>query len=232
MIKIRPSKERGHADHGWLESYHTFSFAGYQDLKYMGFRTFRVINEDGVTPAEGFGTHPHRDMEIITYVLEGALEHRDSMGNGSMIRPGEIQIMSAGTGVSHSEYNHSKEDPVHFLQIWILPQQHGLKPSYQQRKIDIEKRLGHLILIAGKDGSENSAVIHQDVDLYAGMLSAGDKVSFPLGSQRYAWLQVARGALTLNGNALNSGDGAAMGNEKNLHIKATEDTELLLFDLG
>lgn len=232
MIKIRPSQERGHASHGWLDSYHTFSFAGYQDLKHMGFRTLRVINEDQVKPGEGFGTHPHQDMEIITYVLEGALEHKDSMGNGSIIRPGEIQVMSAGTGITHSEFNYSKEEAVHLLQIWILPEKRGLKPSYEQHKIDMEKKMGQLNLIVSQNGRNNSATIHQDADLYLAVLAKGDEVAHTLRAERYAWVQVARGSIQLNGLNLKAGDGAAAGDEDVLKIKAKEGSELLLFDLA
>lgn len=232
MIKLRPSKERGHANHGWLDSYHTFSFAGYQDLKHMGFRSLRVINEDWVKPGEGFGTHPHQDMEIITYVLEGALEHKDSMGNGSIIRPGDIQVMCAGKGITHSEFNHSKEKPVHLLQIWILPEKRGLKPSYEQHKIDMEKKMGQLNLIVSPDGSQESAVIHQDAKLYLSVLAKGDAVTHGLGRKRFAWVQVARGSIQFNDLDLKTGDGAAVGDETELKIKAKEDSEILLFDLA
>ena len=232
MIKVRPSLERGHANHGWLESYHTFSFAGYQDLEHMGFRSLRVINEDWVKPKEGFGMHPHKDMEIITYVLEGALEHKDSMGNGSVIRHGEIQVMSAGTGVTHSEFNHSKDETVHLMQIWILPEKRGIKPRYDQQKIDVDKKRGTLNLIVGHDGRDNSVKIHQDVDLYAAMLTKGDQITYELNEERYAWIQVAHGHIVLNSQHLKAGDGAAIGDENKLAIKAQESSEILLFDLA
>ena len=231
MITRRPSQERGHARHGWLNSYHTFSFADYYDPHHMGFRTLRVINEDRVQPGKGFGTHPHRDMEIISYVLEGALEHKDSLGTGSVIRPGEVQRMSAGTGVTHSEFNSSQTEPVHFLQIWILPEQTGLPPSYEQRAFPTEEKRGNLRLVASHDGHDGSLAIHQAVDLYVSLLAPGEAVSHLLIPGRHAWIQVARGALLLNDVTLSAGDGAAVSDVSRLTVTATDQAEVLLFDL-
>ena len=232
MIELRKSSERGIADHGWLYSRHTFSFADYFDPNHMGFGPLRVINEDRVQPGQGFGTHGHRDMEIITYVLEGALEHRDSLGTGSVIRPGDVQIMSAGTGIRHSEFNHSKTEAVHFLQIWIIPDRDGIAPRYDQKRFDDEMKRGRLRLVGSRDGTAGSIVIYQDVQLLASALNLGDEVTHALSADRKAWLQVARGALELNGRVLESGDGAAVENELNLGIIAQRnDTEFLLFDL-
>jgi redox-sensitive bicupin YhaK (pirin superfamily) len=231
MIVKRPAQERGRADFGWLDSRHTFSFGEYYDSRYMGFRALRVINEDRVKPGYGFPTHPHRDMEIISYVLEGALAHRDSMGTGSVIRPGDVQRMSAGTGVLHSEMNPSTTEPVHFLQIWLMPEQRGIKPSYEEKRFDTAEKQGRLRLVASRDAREGALAIHQDVDLYAGVFDPGAGTRFELRLGRYAWLQVARGALTLNGEALSQGDGAAVSDETALDMSATEDTEVLLFDL-
>lgn len=232
MITVRKAQERGHANHGWLDSHHTFSFANYYDPKHMGFRALRVINEDRVSPGMGFGTHGHRDMEIITYVLEGAIEHKDSIGTGSVIRPGEVQRMSAGTGIMHSEFNHSKNEPVHFLQIWLLPEKEGLPPSYEQQNFSPAKTPGTLHLVAARDGRENSVTVHQDVDLYAAALKQGDRISHSLKPQRHAWVQVARGAIALNGLPLDTGDGAAISNETDVVIEGTTDAEILLFDLA
>lgn len=232
MITVRKAEDRGHANHGWLDTYHTFSFANYYDPKHMGFRALRVINEDRVTPSAGFGTHGHRDMEIITYVLEGALEHKDSIGNGSVIQPGDVQRMSAGTGIMHSEFNHSKTEPVHLLQIWLLPERNGLPPSYEQQNLSPAKTPGKLHLVAAKDGREGVVTVHQDVDLYAAFLKKGDRISHTLKPQRHAWVQVARGAITLNGMALDTSDGAAISNETEVVIEATKDAEILLFDLA
>jgi redox-sensitive bicupin YhaK (pirin superfamily) len=232
VITIRKAQERGHARHGWLESFHTFSFAGYHDPRQMGFRDLRVINEDRVEPGRGFGTHSHRDMEIVSWVLEGALAHRDSLGNGSVIRPGDVQRMSAGTGVSHSELNPSASERVHFLQIWILPEREGLAPSYEQKHVPPEERAGRLRLLASRDGRDGSVRIHQDVDLYAALLAAGESVTHALRPGRHAWLQVARGRCTLNGVALEAGDGAALSDERSLHVTGVGDAELLLFDLA
>lgn len=233
MIQIRPAKERGHADHGWLDTYHTFSFSDYHDPKFMGFRSLRVINEDWVKPGYGFPTHPHRDMEIITYVLEGSLEHKDSMGTGSVIRPGEVQKMSAGTGVRHSEFNHSKSDPVHLLQIWILPEKDGLKPMYEQKSIPSVEKQGKLRLVGSPEGGDEAVTISQDVKLYATELAAGQAVEHPLEKGRYAWLQVARGKVTVNGQELKAGDGAAIAAEPKLELAGVGDSsEILLFDLA
>jgi hypothetical protein len=231
MIAIRPAKERGHADHGWLDTWHTFSFADYYDRRFMGFRSLRVINEDFVAPGRGFPTHGHRDMEIITYVLEGALEHRDSLGTGSVIRPGEVQRMSAGTGVRHSEANPSAGEPLHLLQIWIEPSKAGIAPGYEQKTFaDADKR-GRLRLVASPDGAEGSVTIHQDARVYATVLGPGQQVVHRLAPGRHAWLHVARGALTLNGQRLSQGDGAAISDETSLVLVGETDAEALLFDL-
>ncbi len=232
MLTIRKAEDRGHANHGWLNTYHTFSFANYYEPKHMGFRALRVINEDRVSPGNGFGTHGHKNMEIITYVLEGALEHKDSIGTGSVIQPGEVQRMSAGTGILHSEFNHSKSESVHFLQIWLLPEKEGLPPSYEQRNFSPAKTPGKLHLVAARDGRDAAVTVHQDVDLYAAVLEPGDRVSHSLQPQRHAWVQVARGAITLNGLSLDKGDGAAISEETDVVIEATTDAEILLFDLA
>jgi redox-sensitive bicupin YhaK (pirin superfamily) len=232
MIVVRKAEERGHANHGWLNTYHTFSFANYYDPNYLGFRSLRVINEDRVTAGAGFGTHGHKDMEIITYVLEGALEHKDSIGTGSIIQPGEIQRMSAGTGILHSEFNPSSTEEVHFLQIWILPDRKDLKPSYEQQKFELEKTPGELKLIVSPNGRDNSVTVHQDMNLYAGILDTGDRISYSLTPQRHAWIQVAKGAILVNGNLLDPSDGAAISEETELTIEAKEKTEILLFDLA
>ena len=231
MIAVRPATERGHADHGWLDTRHTFSFASYHDPRHMGFRSLRVINEDRVKPAEGFGTHAHRDMEILTWVLEGALGHKDSMGNGSVIRPGDLQRMSAGTGVTHSEFNPSREAPVHFLQIWLLPRERGLPPGYEQKRFPQEARRGRLRLIAAGDGREGAVTIHQDADLWTALLQPGESVRHVLVPGRYAWVHVARGAVSLNGSTLGAGDGAAVSDEATLEITGAARAEVLLFDL-
>lgn len=225
MITLRPGKERGHANHGWLDTFHTFSFNTYYDEKHMGFRSLRVINEDRVAGGGGFPTHPHRDMEIVTYVLEGALEHRDSLGTGSVIRPGEIQRMSAGTGIRHSEFNQSKSDPVHLLQIWITPEKNGLKPEYEQKKVPAAWSL-----IASPEGGENAVTIHQDARIWAGRIDSG--VTHELAPGRHAWVQVTRGSIELNGKKLAAGDGAAVSDEAKLELKASEPAEVLLFDLA
>ena len=230
MITVRKAAERGHFDHGWLNTYHTFSFADYYDPAHMGFGTLRVINEDVVQPGRGFGTHAHQDMEIITYVLDGALDHKDSMGNGSTIRPGEVQRMSAGTGVTHSEFNHSQAAPVHLLQIWILPAHRGLPPSYEQRSIPPAALGTGLALIAAPD--EGIVEIHQDARLYAATLAPGRRVTHTLRPTRRAWLQVARGNVTLNGQVLHQSDGAAATQEPTLEIVAPDAAEVLLFDLA
>jgi redox-sensitive bicupin YhaK (pirin superfamily) len=232
MIVRRPADERGRADFGWLDSRHTFSFGEYYDPRHMGFRALRVINEDRVKPGHGFGTHPHRDMEIISYVLEGELEHRDSMGTGSVIRPGDVQRMSAGTGVLHSEMNPSPTSSVHFLQIWLLPEQRGIEPSYEQKRFEAEEKRGRLRLVASREARDGAVRIHQDVDLYAGLFTAGDGVRFPLRPGRHAWIQVAQGAVTLNGETLAQGDGAAVVEEDRLDLQAPEHAEILVFDLA
>jgi hypothetical protein len=229
MIETRRRNERGHFDHGWLDTYHTFSFDQYYDPRYTGFRALHVINEDRVAPAQGFGTHPHRDMEIITYILEGALEHKDSMGTGSIIRPGEVQRMSAGTGVTHSEFNPSRTEPVHLLQIWIRPETKGIKPSYEQKKFDRDELRGKLRLIAARNPLDGAVKIHQDVRLFATALE-GETLKYDLGSERYAWLQVARGSMELNGIRLEAGDGAAISETPSLQISG--NGEALLFDLN
>jgi redox-sensitive bicupin YhaK (pirin superfamily) len=230
MIIVRKAGDRGHFDHGWLNTYHTFSFADYYDPAQMGFGALRVINEDRVAPGRGFATHAHADMEIITYVLDGALEHKDSLGNGSVIHPGEVQRMSAGTGVSHSEFNHSKTEPVHFLQIWILPEREGLPPSYEQRTIPPEALQGRLTLIAAP--ASGMVTVHQDVGLYAAALATGETVTHPLQPRRRAWLQVVRGRVTLNGQPLQASDGAAVTQESRLEIGSPGSAEVLLFDLA
>jgi len=232
MITVRPGSERGHFDHGWLDTYHTFSFASYHDPRHMGFRSLRVINEDRVQPAEGFGTHAHRDMEILTWVLEGALEHKDSMGNGSVIRPGDIQRMSAGTGVTHSEFNPSRKELVHLLQIWLLPSQRGLTPSYEEKRFEPESRRSVLRLIAARDGRDGAVSIHQDADLWTALLEPTEAVRHPLPVGRHAWLHVARGKVTANGTKLEAGDGAAFSSEPSVEVRATDRAEVLLFDLS
>lgn len=232
MITIRKSEERGHFDFGWLNTYHTFSFDQYYDPLHMHFRALRVINEDRVAPGRGFPTHSHRDMEIITYILSGALEHRDSMGNGSIIRPGDVQRMSAGTGVSHSEYNPSETEPVHLLQIWIHPNARNLTPSYEQKSFSEAERRGQLRLVASDNGREGSVTIHQDARLYASILDAGETVSHSFDVNRYGWVQVARGTINLNGVELKQGDGAAISKESEIRIAARDKVEVLLFDLA
>jgi redox-sensitive bicupin YhaK (pirin superfamily) len=232
MINIRPSEERGGGDHGWLNTRHTFSFNTYHDPKFMGFRSLRVINEDYVAPGQGFPAHPHRDMEIITYVLDGALEHKDSLGTGSVIRPGDGQRMSAGSGIRHSEANPSKTEAAHFLQIWILPDRQGVKPSYQQKAFPIEEKRGKLRLIASPTGVDGSVTIHQDAKLYVTLLTPGETVIHQMEPDRHAWIQIAKGSIELNGKVLKQGDGAAISNEKQLTLKGTEDAEVLLFDLA
>jgi len=232
MITIRRSNERGGGDYGWLKTQHTFSFNDYWDEKWMGFRSLRVINEDWVAPSSGFPTHPHRDMEIITYVLSGKLEHKDSLGTGSVILPGDGQRMTAGRGIRHSEFNPSAADKVHLLQIWILPDKQGYDPGYEQKSFPEAEKRGRLRLIASRDGADGSVKINQDAKLFVSLLSPGQQVRHVLGEKRYAWLQVAKGALELNGQTLQQGDGAAISNEKELTIKATEDAEVLLFDLA
>jgi len=232
MIAIRKSNDRGHADHGWLNTRFTFSFADYYDAKHEQFRTLRVMNDDRVAGGGGFPNHPHRDMEIVTYVLEGALEHRDSMGNGSVIRPGDVQYMSAGTGVTHSEFNASKKDTVHLYQIWMFPDKQGYKPAYDQKNFsEVEKR-GRLRLLASPDGRDGSVQIRQDNQLYATILGANESVRHELQPERHAYVQVARGSVKLNGKQLEEGDGAAVSAEKSLELVGVKDAEVLLFDLA
>ncbi len=232
MIKVRKSDERGHLNFGWLDTYHTFSFGEYYDPRNMGFRSLRVINEDFVSGGRGFPEHGHSDMEIVTYILEGALEHRDSMGNGSVIRPGDVQRMSAGTGVRHSEKNPSADESVHLLQIWILPSERGIDPGYEQQNFAEDERRGDLRLVASPDGREGSVTIHQDASLYATLLEAGQSVEHELRPGRHAWAQVARGAVEINGQSLGQGDGAAASEEARVVITASEPAEVLLFDLN
>jgi quercetin 2,3-dioxygenase len=230
MITLRRAEERGHANHGWLDSYHTFSFANYHDPNHMGFRDLRVINEDRVAASGGFGEHSHRDMEIITYVLDGALEHQDSLGNQAVMRPGEVQRMTAGTGVAHSEYNHSDRDPVHFLQIWVLPNKKNLAPGYEQKAYSEAEKRGTLRLIASQEGRDGSVTVHQDLNLYATVLSANESVSLPK-RDRHLWIQVARGSVLLNGKLLHQGDAAALTGEA-LELVGEEKAEVLVFDLA
>jgi quercetin 2,3-dioxygenase len=232
MIEIRKSQERGHFDHGWLNTYFTFSFADYYDPKHVHFRTLRVLNDDRVAPGQGFPTHPHRDMEIVTYVLEGTLEHRDSMGSGSVIRPGDVQYMSAGTGVTHSEFNASDKEPVHMLQIWMFPEEQGLKPAYGQKNFSEEEKRGKLRLLVSPDGRDGSLKIRQGNELYATLLGKGEAVRHELKSDRHAYVQVARGSVTLNGKQLAEGDGAAISAEKTVELTGVHDAEVLLFDLA
>ncbi|MDJ0595561.1 MAG: pirin family protein [Pleurocapsa sp. MO_226.B13] len=233
MITVRSAQDRGNPNFGWLDSRHTFSFGSYYDPNHMGFSSLRVINEDKVKPGQGFGTHGHRDMEIISYVLEGELAHKDSIGNGSVIRPGDVQRMSAGTGIAHSEFNASNADPVHFLQIWILPERGGIKPSYEQKHFDVAERQGKLRLVASPDGKDDSVTIHQDAYLYVATLNNGDRVNYSANSNRSLWIQVATGGIEVNGRVLNGGDGAAITEETKISFSATTDnTEILLFDLA
>ena len=232
MIQIRKGNQRGGGDYGWLNTKHSFSFSDYWDPKWMGFRSLRVINEDWVAPKGGFPTHPHRDMEIITYVLEGKLEHKDSLGTGSVILPGDGQRMTAGKGIRHSEFNPSETDTVHLLQIWILPEKNGLEPSYEQKSFAETEKRGKLRLIAANDGANGAVTINQDAKLYVTLLKKDEEVHHELPKERYGWLQVAKGSVELNGHKLKQGDGAAIGDEPNLSIKGSEDSEVLLFDLA
>jgi quercetin 2,3-dioxygenase len=232
MINIRKSNDRGHFDHGWLDTHFTFSFADYYDPKHVHFRTLRVLNDDRVAGGAGFPTHPHKDMEIVTYVLEGALEHRDSMGTGSVIRPGDVQYMSAGSGVTHSEFNASKTEPVHLLQIWMFPEAKGLKPVYDQKNFSEAERRGKLRLLASPDGRDGSVKIRQDNELYATVLGKGESVKHALKAERHAYVQVARGSVKLNGKQLDAGDGAAISAEKSVELSGVDNAEVLLFDLA
>jgi redox-sensitive bicupin YhaK (pirin superfamily) len=232
MIRIRKAAERGHANHGWLDTYHTFSFADYHDPAQMGFRSLRVINEDVVAPGQGFGVHGHRDMEIVTYVLSGALEHQDSLGNGEVLRPGEFQRMSAGTGIRHSEFNPSASEPVHLYQIWLLPREQGIQPSYEQKAFAADQRQGRLRLVASPDAADGSLAIQQDARIYLATLAAGDTVEHALAVGRFGWLQVLRGKVTVNGSKANTSDGVAIGDEPRVTIAADGPAEVMLFDLA
>lgn len=232
MIRIRPSQARGHFDFGWLDTRHSFSFGEYFDPEHHQFRSLRVINEDWIQPGQGFGTHPHRDMEILTWVLEGGVEHKDSLGSGDVIRPGDLQRMSAGTGILHSEFNASQNEPVHLLQIWLLPEAKGLAPRYSQTHFPLADRLNRLRLVASRDGREGSLDIHQDAELWVVNLEAGQAVTHPLREGRHAWIQVAKGGVTVNGQALSQGDGAALSDVAAVTLRAEADAEVLLFDLA
>jgi quercetin 2,3-dioxygenase len=232
MIAVRKSDERGHANHGWLDSHHTFSFAEYHDPAQMGFRSLRVINQDRVEPERGFGKHSHSDMEIISYVVAGKLAHRDSMGTVATLERGDVQVMSAGTGVTHSEFNGSSQEPVRFLQIWILPDRRGYAPRYEDKRFADEEKRDRLRLLASADGRDGSLPIHQDASVYASLLGKGSTLAHALAPGRHAWLQVVSGDLVLNGTPLHAGDGAAASNERSLAIEAKTDGELLLFDLA
>ncbi|MBK6846016.1 MAG: pirin family protein [Proteobacteria bacterium] len=232
MMTLRRAADRGHADHGWLDTYHTFSFADYYDPAQMGFRALRVINEDRVQPGKGFGTHPHRDMEIITYLLEGALQHRDSMGHGSIIRPLELQRMSAGSGITHSEFNASPDEPVHLLQIWLLPTERGIEPGYEQKAFARADQAGRLQLLASPDGRAGSVTIHTDALLYAGRFDQGATSELALAEGRHAWVQLARGRARINGQELQAGDGAALSDVRALQLEGLDASELLIFDLA
>ena len=231
MLATRRAHDRGHANHGWLDSHHTFSFGSYYDPKHMGIANLRVINDDTVAPGGGFATHGHNDMEIISYVLDGALEHKDSMGNGSVIRPGDVQRMSAGTGVTHSEYNHSSEEPVHFLQIWLEPNKLGVEPAYDQKHFTPEARRGRLALLVSPDGRDGSIATHQDALMYGGIIDAGDQLAHDLPAGRRGYVHVARGSVRINGVTLSSGDGLAIEQEHMLRLEGTDGGEVLLFDL-
>jgi redox-sensitive bicupin YhaK (pirin superfamily) len=231
LLTIRRASERGHADHGWLQSRHTFSFGGYHDPKHMGFSSLRVINDDTVSPGGGFATHGHNDMEIISYVLEGGLAHKDSMGNGSVIRPGDVQRMSAGTGVTHSEFNASNDEPVHFLQIWVLPEKRGLDPSYEQKTYSDGEKRNRLRLIGSHDGRDGSVTVHQDIDLYSTRLDEGEQVSHAFAAGRKGWIHVAQGSVVVNDNRLHSGDGAAVEDAAIISLTGASEAEVLLFDM-
>jgi hypothetical protein len=231
MMNIRKANERGHAEHGWLDTYHTFSFADYYDPQWMGFRSLRVINDDLVMPGMGFGKHPHRDMEIITYILSGALEHKDSMGNGRVIRAGEVQYMAAGTGVQHSEFNPSKDEAVHLLQIWIVPDTHGVKPRYAEKSLETAPT-GKLHLVTSKTGRDGSIAIHQDADLWLAKLGPANRVTHTLAPGRSAWIHVAEGEVTVNGKTLHGGDAAAVSGEPAINLAGVKPSQVLLFDLN
>ena len=232
MITIRRSDDRGYADHGWLKSHHTFSFAGYYDPQHMNFRSLRVINEDRVAPGRGFGTHAHDNMEIVSYVLQGELEHKDSMGNGEVLRPGEFQRITAGTGITHSEFNPSPDNPTHFYQIWLLPERDGLDPGYEQKEFDPAGRKNQLQLVASREGEDGALKVHQDANIYLADLSKGHELNVDIDSQRHIWLQILRGSLGINGEELEAGDALAVSDETSLALKASSDVELMLFDLA
>lgn len=232
MLQVRKAQARGHANHGWLDTWHTFSFASYYDPQHVRFRSLRVMNEDRVAPGRGFGTHPHNDMEIVTYVLSGALEHKDSMGNGEVLRPGEFQRMTAGTGITHSEFNPSATEPTHLYQIWLLPERNGLTPSYEQKSFPSEGRRNQLRLVASREGTDGSLKIHTDASISLAEIEAGHEVRHEIASGRHAWLQVLRGSLNVNGIALATSDGVAVSNEAALAIHANEAAEIMLFDLA
>ena len=231
MLALRKAEDRGHANHGWLDSYHTFSFGSYYDSEHMGFSNLRVINDDTVAPGGGFSTHGHEDMEIISYVLEGGLEHKDSMGNGSVIRPGDVQRMSAGTGVTHSEYNHSSDEPVHFMQIWLLPNQTGVEPGYEQRCFPLEDRRGKVVLLVSPDGRNGSISSHQDALVYGTLLEDGQRLNHLLASDRKAYVHVAAGSADVNGQVLNAGDAMAIEDHGDIQLLGINGAELLIFDL-
>jgi len=232
MFTIRRSEDRGQVNHGWLDTYHTFSFASYRDPKHTRFRALRVMNEDRIAPGQGFGTHPHDNMEIVTYVLSGALEHRDSMGNGEVLRPGEFQRMSAGTGITHSEFNPSQDEPVHLYQIWLFPEKRGIEPSYEQKSFETADRHNRLRLVASRDAADGSLLIHQDARIFLTTLENAAQVRHELADSRHAWLQVLRGNVSANGHDLKAGDGAAVSDERRLAIQANEEAEVMLFDLA
>lgn len=232
MIQIRKANDRGHASYGWLHAHYTFSFNRYYDPKFLGFRSLRVMNEDRVQPGQGFGMHGHEDMEIVTYVLEGALEHRDSLGNGEVLRPGELQRMTAGTGIRHSEFNPSASEPVHLYQIWLLPERNGLEPGYEQKAFPLDERQGRLRLVASRDGRDGSLLIHQDASLFLGTLDENQQVTVPIALGRHAWVQVLRGEVDLNGQPLATSDGAAVSEESTLAITALNPAEVMVFDLA
>lgn len=232
MIQVRKAGERGHANHGWLDTWHTFSFSSYRDPRHMGFRSLRVMNEDWVAPGQGFGTHPHQDMEIVTYVLEGALEHKDSMGNGEVLRPGEFQRMSAGTGITHSEFNPSEKEPVHLYQIWLYPERKGLEPSYEQKRFPESERKNRLRLVASREATDGSLRIHQDANIFLAQLDQCQHVTHNLADGRHSWLQVLRGTVNVNGQPLVTSDGAAISTESTITVEATTTAEIMLFDLA
>ncbi len=232
MMTVRPADERGHADHGWLNSHHTFSFADYHDPAHMGFRALRVVNDDTVAPGKGFGKHPHRDMEIISYVLDGALEHKDSIGTGSVIRPGDVQRMSAGSGVLHSEFNASRTEPVHFLQIWLAPSARGIQPSYEQKTFSSDERQGQLRLVASPDGHDGSLTVHTDASIYIGLFDRGQSGELAVKAGRHLWIHVARGKIRANGHELSTGDSAGISDETALKVEGVDHAEVLVFDLA